>query len=403
MTPIILADDLSGAMEVAAVFHRHRWRPRIPFATAIESNAAPGAINVISTETRNERPAAARQTLAALLATFPSANAGLLFKKIDSTMRGPVGAELAALRDAHPGRPVFITPANPVAGRVVRNGILYLDGAPITRSPFRNDPVCPVCHDDIATLILANGGETLAPALAALPLVTLREDTTGCAAFIRENTNAGRTLFACDAETAADLDALVQAAHLAHEQPILVGSGALAASLAATMPGTASDPGIPRIPHSPVLFACGSMHPLSRRQMQQLNLPLHTLHFDCNAAHSVVQNITNELARIGSAAFVLEPDQPVTAAHWLEVTTRTVAAIHSRQRIGALFVTGGETARSVCQRLGGSALELLGEIEQGVAAARLDTATGPILVITKPGGFGDDRTLVRVQQWLAKN
>ena len=59
-----------------------------------------------------------------------------------------------------------------------------------------------------------------------------------------------------------------------------------------------------------------------------------------------------------------------------------------------LVIIGGDTAAAV---LGDRAMVVGGTIEPGVAWSHVANGTGP-LVITKPGGFGDEQTLVRVLQ-----
>jgi uncharacterized protein YgbK (DUF1537 family) len=77
------------------------------------------------------------------------------------------------------------------------------------------------------------------------------------------------------------------------------------------------------------------------------------------------------------------------------------AEIVSRQSVGGLVLTGGETAIQVCQALGASGLRLLAEVEPGVPVSQL--VGGPhagLLVCTKAGAFGDERTLWRAVEWL---
>jgi uncharacterized protein YgbK (DUF1537 family) len=76
-----------------------------------------------------------------------------------------------------------------------------------------------------------------------------------------------------------------------------------------------------------------------------------------------------------------------------------VAAVHNQ--VGALVVSGGETARSVLDRLGIVNLQLHGELESGVAisSAILDKLR-PLTIITKAGDFGRKDTLLNCWEWL---
>jgi 4-hydroxythreonine-4-phosphate dehydrogenase len=103
---LVVADDLSGAVEVAAVLGARR----------IALGHAAG--DVIDLDTRELPPDEAARRIRAL-------DGRITFKKIDSLLRGNVAAELAAL----PGE-LIVTPALPVEGRTVRDGILHVDGVP---------------------------------------------------------------------------------------------------------------------------------------------------------------------------------------------------------------------------------------------------------------------------------
>jgi uncharacterized protein YgbK (DUF1537 family) len=77
------------------------------------------------------------------------------------------------------------------------------------------------------------------------------------------------------------------------------------------------------------------------------------------------------------------------AAGLAEVAGRALRRVHA----GGLVLTGGQTARAVCDSLGISAIELVGEIEPGVPLGR---AVGvPIHVVAKAGTAGDRLSLVR--------
>src|SRR3954452_16977764 len=117
---LVIADDLSGAVEVAAVMGLLR----------ISLDAGDLRDSVVDLDTRGLSPEAAAARVREVLARH---DGGRVFKKIDSLLRGNVAAELAELRDA------VVAPALPVEGRTVRGGVLHVDGVP------RATPVA--CHD----------------------------------------------------------------------------------------------------------------------------------------------------------------------------------------------------------------------------------------------------------------
>jgi uncharacterized protein YgbK (DUF1537 family) len=61
------------------------------------------------------------------------------------------------------------------------------------------------------------------------------------------------------------------------------------------------------------------------------------------------------------------------------------------EHAAGLVLTGGETARAVCDRVGVTAIELVTEIEPGVPLGR----AGDLGIVTKAGAFGGPATLSR--------
>jgi D-threonate/D-erythronate kinase len=73
-----------------------------------------------------------------------------------------------------------------------------------------------------------------------------------------------------------------------------------------------------------------------------------------------------------------------------------------RARFGAIFLTGGHTARAVLDRLGVSALSVRGHVVPGIPWGEAEIEGSSILVATKAGGFGAPDTLINVVKRLEK-
>lgn len=66
-----------------------------------------------------------------------------LFKKTDSALRGHVVAELRALIAATCYRRALYAPANPSRDRIIRDGVYYIKGVPLSKTAFARDPEFP--------------------------------------------------------------------------------------------------------------------------------------------------------------------------------------------------------------------------------------------------------------------
>ncbi|WP_275558669.1 four-carbon acid sugar kinase family protein [Streptomyces sp. 5-6(2022)] len=141
----------------------------------------------------------------------------VVLKKIDSLLRGNVAAEIAALAEGGAG--VVLTPALPIAGRVVRSGVVHIGGVPLHEGDaWRAETVPPP-----ASVAQALGGLPT----ALIPLTTVRSSRPTLRTALRTAATAGRVAI-CDAETDADLDAIVEASLADGPGMRLVGSGGLA-------------------------------------------------------------------------------------------------------------------------------------------------------------------------------
>ncbi len=264
MTPsrrlLAIADDLSGAAEVAAAVRSRTTRSRVlllgaPGAAGTAAALRPrhtGEATVLDLDSRY-RPAAeaAEAVREALRMSWPDGDgrggSGALdaldtldtfvLKKIDSQLRGNVAAEIAALAEGGAG--VVLAPALPIAGRVVRSGVVHIGGVPLHEGDaWRAEAVPPP-----ASVAQALGG--LPSAL--IPLTTVRSSRPTLLTALRAAATAGRVAI-CDAETDADLDAIVGASLADGPGMRLVGSGGLALAVGRHLATAFSVTGVPAAP-----------------------------------------------------------------------------------------------------------------------------------------------------------
>jgi uncharacterized protein YgbK (DUF1537 family) len=267
----------------------------------------------------------------------------MFFKKVDSTLRGPIAAELKAAQEAFAARAVLFAPAFPAAGRTVCDGILNVEDISGRRDAILIRDLFPAnVWDDIAYVASA---DELAPAL-----------------------QRGKTVLVCDSSTQADLDGLARAAQ-SLEGLLYAGSAGLAQAIAGLYACTATLSQIPKAART--LVVCGSAHPVTRLQMEELDRQrfpaVGMLQICCQSGDE---------ERIRAAFEDLRPQ--------------------------ALVLTGGDTALLALRALGVDSLLLAGECAPGVpwGTAANGIANGAT-VVTKSGGFGAASTLNDVLAMLA--
>ncbi|WP_282696061.1 four-carbon acid sugar kinase family protein [Streptomyces sp. CC208A] len=371
----VLADDLTSAGDGAAPFRRAGHPARVllsgsPFAGHGQED---GVLAVdLGSRLLDEAGAVARTREAARALS----GAGLLLKTVDSTLRGHVAAEIRAAREGSGRRSAVIAPAFPAEGRTTRHGVQYVRGTRVDESEFARDPAHPVRTADLARLlpeaVLVDSDRPESPA-ELLP-------------------DGG--LFVCSAATDADLDRIV-AAVPDHQAVLWVGSPGLAAALARhhALPASDATPGeLP--PAARPLVAVGSANPATCRQLALLA-----------AEPGAVSAVTEGRLRAADTPVRIlhtPHERRADPAELTRLLAASVAALAARAPFDGLVLTGGETAEAVLRALGAHGIDLHDEPEPGIARG---TLAGPadlprVPVVIKAGGFGDERTLLRLHTLL---
>jgi len=154
---VVIADDITGAAEIAGVCLHYDLRIRFDFDA--ELNEIPDAnVWIIATDTRSLSEADACQTMEKIASFLAIQRQNRVynisvFKKIDSALRGHILPEINVLLKYLPQNKTFILPANPENGRTVKNGIYYIDGQPLNQTSFANDPDFPATTSVVKDLI----------------------------------------------------------------------------------------------------------------------------------------------------------------------------------------------------------------------------------------------------------
>ncbi len=328
---LIVADDLTGAADCAAQALRHG----LSAAVALRPHAGVDA-DVLALDLDTRRGGAR----AAYAATRDAASRGapLLYVKLDSLLRGHVGAALDGALDGAGSDTAVVAPAFPGQGRTTVGGRQLVGG------------------DVVADL-----------------LETLRAQTEREVIHVRDGALDKPGVLVCDAE---DDDDLARIAAGGPAGAVWAGSAGLAGALFGRLePGGGAPPAA--APGGPALVVVGTQ--AAAAQLEVL------------------------LGRGGRAGVIGIPAGPGAGEAARAALARGEDAVlygeaaagadlaRAVEHAGGLVLTGGETARAVCDRVGVTAIELIREVEPGVPLGR----AGDLGIVTKAGAFGDPGTLSR--------
>jgi len=407
---LILADDLSGAADcgVACV------GAGLETIVALRHTDEIAAADVLSldADTRSMPPDQAAAQVHSIIRHYAVDPELLIFKKIDSTLRGNVGAELKvaldALQEVRPDRrsTAVVAPAFPALGRTTRNGTQYVHGRPlhdldIWRVQGLQD------HAHIPDMLKKAG---LRCALVELDCIRSGQDNLSDRL---KSASAHADVLVCDAETDDDLIAVAIASMQLESTPMWVGSAGLAYQLPRASGIAKAETTAQLSPSTidgPVLFTIGSLSRNSQEQVRQLAAtteaitvaPAVLLAGEQHPDWLLSTHQLSEAIRAGKYV-VLTPGTGQRID--LDQRPQLAAALASmaasvRDEIGALVASGGETARAVFEAFGITRLRLRGELEKGIPVSIAENWSRPLPVITKAGDFGGISALVNCSRYL---
>jgi uncharacterized protein YgbK (DUF1537 family) len=152
---IVLADDLTGAIDVGVQFAKKGIATHITLDMDLMFSDAPVETQVLifDTETRHLSPQEAYARIKTFIERLNKTDLDFCFKKIDSTLRGNIGAEIQALMDCTNQKCMPLLPAYPKGHRFTQQGYQYINDELIENTEFATDPLAPVSSSYIPDVI----------------------------------------------------------------------------------------------------------------------------------------------------------------------------------------------------------------------------------------------------------
>ncbi len=335
---LIFSDDLTGALDAAAPFAGRGLSTEVAIGLEGFRAAVADAPAVLSVNLgcRDGKADEARRRTQELMALVPADT--VLFKKIDSRLKGHIAAEMDAVSYRH----ALVAPAIPDFGRIVVDGSV---------SGFGVDGTISV-HERL-------GGHA---SRCAIPDTRSHAD-------IREALLAGR----------------------ANGVDLLVGARGLAEALAEMMTAQAV-PEAASIPAGKGLFAIGSRDPITVEQIEILKGT--GLVSVTDAPNGVVPFHAHARSRL-TLVYATQGAENLSP---LEVSDRLAYGVVPLFTTGTdtLLLSGGATAEAVLLAMGVSRLRLAGECLPGLGVGW----SGDQCIIAKSGGFGQADTLKRIAKMM---
>ena len=367
---VVIADDLTGAVELGGIGLNYGLQIQVNLGEI--SSADSIDLLIVSTDTRSGTQQEAVEVTKKVCSKLKNIKAELVYKKIDSALRGYIVPETHAHLGTMKLEKALLIPANPAAGRTIQNGKYFIHGNPINETGFRDDPEFPAISAEVQGLLKS-------------PLVKVKKTS--------ESLENGITV----AETTTENDLNNWLAKLNPE--VLIGGGA--AFFRAIMNqlyalGKKDEKPIDSLQGN-ILLVSGTAYNESVALISSFNernaviyLPESLLKesLDEGVAEDWISKVADKIKaeQFAIIAFKPEGDDVVDAIFLRETMAELVQKVFEQVEINELIIEGGSTASAVLRALNIGAVFPVNEFAPGVVRSR--SARGNNLHITlKPGSY----------------
>lgn len=412
----VIADDLTGANDAGVQFRK----ANLSTTVVLEEGVLPDAIAttdvvVVNTDTRHCGPENAYSESKRTAQILGDQGVDRIYKKVDSTLRGNVGAEIDGIMDALNLVMCVFAPSFPANARTTIHGRQLINGTPLEATESSKDILAPSYSSYIPDVIARQSRRRM----SVLGIDTVRRGPEAIRACANELHTAGYSILVVDAIEQRDLAAIAEAVADLSIPHMASGSAGLAAELPAayglvgSVPGGADTRG-----ENGVLLLVGSATHTSALQVARAaseqgirSLTLDPVMIrnerDCTGHVSSLANeacrflasgddVLVSVRRDDSSEEIWEQSQRIRGA-----LTRIASSVVMRGPVRGIVVTGGDTAEGVFRALKVSGIALESEVLPGVPCGRLIGGIAHRLrIVTKSGSFGDDDALLLAVKYL---
>lgn len=414
----VIADDLTGANDTGLQFAKYGLQTYVFIAaTGGEFLPQEADVIVIDTDSRGLDTQDAYQKVAKAAALLKNRNVSIIYKKVDSTLRGNLGSEIDAMLDVFEFDCAIVAPAFPRIGRITVGGYHLLHQMPLQATELAQDPKTPVTDSQLSAVLKRQSRY----AVAHIELSAILAGEPAICALLNQYMADGVRVISFDATDDQHLKTIAHAVYRSQKYILWAGSAGLAEYLPTLyqLPTGYSCPVQPSMGLS-VLVVVGSVSKVTARQITSFLARPNTAIVNVSGIKLIEQPDEEVRRCVETACEYIRQQQDVAIAlsNGCEslATVRTVGeqrGMNSRlisdlmakklgqitqmlidDRVAGLLLTGGDTAVQVCAALGASSMEVCAEVAPGIPLCRLNSGKyAGLKVVTKAGAFGDEQAI----------
>ncbi len=414
---LVIADDFTGALDTGVQFSKKD----IPTIVSTDENIKYELLDekiqvvVLDIETRHINSFEAFLKVKKVVDKAKEYGIKYIYKKTDSTLRGNIGSELAGAIKACNSNELFFIPSFPKANRTTINGQHYVDGKPLNKTAYANDPFEPTKHSSIAEIINSQSN---------IEVVTIKQKDYETFQ-LKEDKQA---IYVFDAQNDLDLMKIGKVLKERKKLKLTAGCAGFAGILTEILELKRDKAETKQYELSSLIIS-GSVNTASINQVKYseklgyksiILTPKQLLahdYFNSSEGEAFIHDIVSKINKGDKIIIKTAEDRSQVKecldysvklninpkkAHLLiaENIGKMVKQVLDKTTIGHLVIFGGDTAFGIIKALGCNGIVPQNEIFLGVVASDILSNKYNVQIITKAGGFGSDDTLIRIVEYL---
>lgn len=418
----IIADDLTGANDTGVQFSKKGYNTVVSILQESGNIIIPEKIDalVIDTETREVNAKTAQQRLRNVLQKLNFSDKDIFYKKVDSTLRGCIGAELEEMMNFLEKDICIFTPIFPSHQRITIGGYLIVNGKPLGLSKYYSGDLKAGEASFIPFLLKQ---QTSLP-IARIDFIDVTKGQEVIFKKLNKLYQEGNKIIIVDATEEVHLKDILNSIVKFEGSVLYAGSAGLANYFPEIYNKNRSFKLNMKKNKGPILIVGGSRNPITKSQIThlkgeiiffELNIDIEQILSDRkkilkhyltdsitvikNGQHLVIhtdplyndkENINKKLMQKYDLGF---RELELTISKFLgELTAKIVRNSPARN----LILTGGDIALGVCSALGIQNLNIVDELLPGIPLSTANLKNFSLKIVTKAGGFGEKDTLFKL-------
>lgn len=413
---IIVADDFTGANDTGVQFRKAGFKVYVNINThRLQEDLELSDILVVDLESRFDSKEIAYQKCFDLGKQLLNLGITNVYKKLDSTFRGNIGAEFDGLMDALNIKLLLLAPAWPTNGRTTENGEVFVHGVKLAETEAANDPRNPINNSRIADIIGLQSKRTC----SEIPSEIFQVGNANTNELLSNEMDKGSEILIFDSREEKDLKNISNFIETIIKIPILIaGSAGLASHIS----------GILLKNQDPFCFIfSGSVSEKSRNQLKYtISQGKCKLFFiggeyllnDESNADSIIASVLAEIEKgirrfIFTSAlsrediesvFLMAKEKGLSHEEASEKVAlgigRLAAILIGKFNPTGVLLTGGDIAIKTVHALNATGINIDQEILPGIPSGTLTGCTIRTIIATKAGAFGSDDAISKTLEFF---